>query len=469
MKQSHFKNAHYSVKEGLYFEDYIISILEKQNIKMERNKTFDLASTIIRSDAFLVNGFPNISDSETILEIKYTNNKDVISRYIKNYLTLKIGYKLVVVSLLKDDDLMSFHRFKDVFVLGSSYVESTIYKYPSEWWVFVASCSEGNQVRYDESDNSIHFTNPPLAAMEIGKEISMVADENIFENISILGETDFKKRIRYFSKPALFVGNGVSVHFGSDSWEVLSNSLFNYLQPEYIDDESKVSKAIGGTNYSLTSMSKYVIDSKKYYDAIYYSLYRKYRKTMHIDNTLLRSVSIVKHRFPNTPIVTYNYDNFLEMDYELKYSSKIAPVTSKRQDDKTPEPKVMHVHGSIPYNNISKHSNLILTQEEYYNAYKATKWVVTRQRQLLANNTCLFVGSSLSDLFQMSIIEDVRKKYYSNEEPFSWKCFAILCLKDMSPKDITAVYNYYFGKGIHIIIVDDFKKLPKKLLSLFGL
>ena len=469
MKKISLEQIHYSAKESLYFEDYIFSILEKQNAIIERNKTFNLTHDNFRADAFLPNGFPGITNSSTVLEIKYTNNKEVLLAFIKKYLMLKTGHKLVIVSLLKDNDLMAFQHFADVCVLGSSFVETTIYKYPSEWWIFVALCSGGNQVRYDESDNTIHFSNPPLAAKEIAKEISIVANDDFFESISIIGEVDFKKRIKYYGEPALFVGNGVSVHFGSDSWETLSNSLFNYLKPEYIEDEAGVNKAIGGTNYALTSMSKYMIDNKKYYDAIYYSLYRKYRKTMHIDSTLLRSVSIIKHKYPLVPVITYNYDNFLEMDYELKYSSKMRSISTKRQDNKFLEPKIIHIHGIIPFNKVSKHSSLILTQEEYYSAYKAKSWVVTRQKNLLTSNICLFVGSSMSDLFQMSVIEDVRKRYYSVEKPYSWKCFALLCLKDMSPKDITAIYNYYFSKGVHIIIVEDFKKLPQKLLSLFGL
>ena len=468
-----YKKAHFTKKESRYFEDFIISVLEKQGAVIEResviNSRIALKKAVFRADAFLKKGYPGITFDETLLEIKYAKSVDDIVNYINNFLNMKIGCHLVVITLINDKDLAVFSKYDNVYVLGSSYVSNLVNKYPSEWWIFVASCSDVNKIYYDPSDKAIHISNPPLASQEIGKEISLIADNETFKNISFIAETDFKKRIKHYKKPALFLGNGISAHFGSDNWETLSDSLFDYLKPEYVDDKNGVKKAIGATNYSSTSMSKYLIDSKKYYESIYYSLYRKYSKTMHINGTLLRSVSTIKRANKDMPIITYNYDNFLEMDYEHAFSSKLFSVASRRQDLIIAEPKVIHVHGLMPYKNASRHSKIILTQEEYYSTYKAKNWAVARQKELLSKNTCLFVGSSMSDLFQMSVINDVRKKYYSFEEAYSWKCFALLCLKDMNPKDVVAIYNYYFSKGVHIIVVNDFDELSSKIMDLFGL
>ena len=54
---------------------------------------------------------------------------------------------------------------------------------------------------------------------------------------------------------------------------------------------------------------------------------------------------------------------------------------------------------------------VVLTQEDYYKTYKNKNWVVKTQETAL-NGNCLFVGSSMSDLFQMSVIDGVRDAYY---------------------------------------------------------
>ncbi len=142
-------------------------------------------------------------------------------------------------------------------------------------------------------------------------------------------------------------------------------------------------------------------------------------------------------------------------------------VYSKVSDSKAEEPKIGHLHGLIPLEHPTKHTKLILTQDDYYETYIGSSWTVSKQKNLLTNNTCLFVGSSMSDVFQMSIISQVRKSCYSEYSSYSWKCFALLCLGKLGPKDLASVYNYYFNKGISIIVVKEFKELPKKLLSLF--
>ena len=71
----------------------------------------------------------------------------------------------------------------------------------------------------------------------------------------------------------------------------------------------------------------------------------------------------------------------------------------------------------------------------------------------------------MSDLFQMSLIEEVSTEMNKKDGPL-WKCFALVCLKGLTPKDILATYNYYNKKAIRIIFVDDFSKLPEILKKL---
>ena len=309
----------------------------------------------------------------------------------------------------------------------------------------------------------------PLELVEVlGREFIINSNNISAEELSAISETDFQKRISDFKNPAIFIGNGVSRHFGSDSWDVLSDSLFDYLEPKYIDDKKTVKKAIGGTTYSTTSMTSFLIKTTKYYEALYYSLYKKYEDNMHIDGTSIRNIVKAKMKYQNMPLITYNYDDFLETDYEKTAFKKMNSVSSSNGLKKKTEPRIIHVHGFYPQKSKRK-PKIVLTQEEYFDKYRRSNWVSSVQKKVLSNCTCLFVGSSMSDLYQMSIIHEVNKKHYSQEAKYSWKCFAILCLKDMTVKDIISIYQYYWHKGVNVIAVDGFDKIPDKIKTLFDL
>lgn len=465
---NHFRLEHNVYREGLYFEEFVYASLRKENanIKEENHRSTDIVSK--NYDAFLPNGLNEITNRPSFLEIKYSNNPFYIDQYIKRFKESDLRKPLIVICLINDEDISRFKALHDVFVLGSEYVSRLLMKHPSEWWVFVASCSLDNRIEYDEGKKELVVQNPPLAAKALGKTISL--SENSPDGLSYISESDFKTRLKSFNNPAIIIGNGASIHFGSDLWGELSDSLFDYLSPGYVDNLELVKKAIGDSTYSTTSMSRFTINLKKFDDALHHSVYRKYEAKMHIDNTLIRSVVRIKQHYLDMPLLTYNYDDFLETDYELFTHSLIEPVISSRKDAKTPEPKIRHVHGFIPYKSPSKKTRIVLTQEEYFKAYKGNNWVSNIQRTILTNHTCLFVGSSMSDLYQMSLINDVRNKYYSSKKArYTWKCFALLCFKGMTTKDIVAVFNYFLNKGVYIIFVKEFAELPGKLLSLFNL
>ena len=66
----------------------------------------------------------------------------------------------------------------------------------------------------------------------------------------------------------------------------------------------------------------------------------------------------------------------------------------------------------------------------------------------------------MSDLYQMSVINDVRNKIIESKDKQYWKCFALVCLQNLTPKDKLSVLNYYMSKGVYLIFVDKFLELP---------
>ena len=471
------KKQHYMTAEAIYFEEFIFSALKERGL--EKNGEYILgdeyASRMITEfDGYLPNGLTPRIEGHAFLEVKYTNNAYSIKDYISKVKeTVNHKYQLVIICLVSPRKLGDINKYHNIKVLGADYVRELANKYPIEWLAFSVSCRpEDNIISYDSENETFILSNKTLAHSEVLTDYKFSAKD--IKKLSDINKQSFKNEIRIPSRnPALFIGNGASVCFGSDLWKPLCDYLFDYLNPKHVDKLDLVRKAIGNTTFSLSSMTKCLIDSNKYYSAIYSSLYRKYEPSMHDSSTLIRSAVRVKEHLPNMPVITYNYDDFFEIDYNKYTSRTISSVENQQQDNTTVEPKIRHVHGLFPYGMSTLQPQLVLTQEEYYDAYRYrhghVSWTPDIQKYILKNNVCLFIGSSMSDLYQMSLIDEIYNEYYSGEQTRPWKCFALLCFKELTPRDIYSVCNYYASKGVHVIFTDDFKDLPAELLKIFGL
>ena len=453
----------YTLNEAIGFEDFIKSCfyeyIEEKNMRITNSRPYD---------AYFPNGHPDISNEAFYLGIKYSNNESVIINYINRM--RDFNYRLYIIAPIELDKLSKKNFSNNIKILDKNFIEKLIEKNTAYWWLYISSLNGSKNLIYDDSKRVIKYDSYPVLKCNLNTKVELKSDE--IELLSKANEFDFKARCMSIKGPAIIIGNGVSIPFGSDSWDKLANSVYDYMKPKYVDDLDKVRKSIGDTVFSITSITKDTIDVKKYDMAIYNSIYRKYEKSMHNDSILLRAIVIEKNKKPNMPIVTYNYDNFFELDYNICFGSNITTVGSQISDKVIGEPKVVHIHGSMPYNNISRKTKLILTQYDYYSVYKGNNWVSRKQKDLLENYTWIFVGSSMSDLFQMSLINDVRnktiKKSMINNNGKIWKCFALMCLKGLSARDKVAIFNYYLNKGIHIIFTEEYEQLPTKFKSLFN-
>lgn len=461
--------VHNTDVEKMYFEEFIRSALGV-------DKDYSITFKSQGFDAVFIEDKAGFFEDPFRLEIKYTNNPQIVSDFILNNES-KLTQKLLVVSLLSKKDIEGLSIPNTVKVWGRDDVAKLATDNLEKWWIFVSSCSPSGTVYYDEETESIKIDcEPPLAATVVFPRKEIYLKKDSVGKLSVVCENEFKKlRKNGRKKVSIIIGNGVSMAFGSDLWTTMTDSLLSYLSPKYVDNVENVKNKLGGTTYSCTSLAKYIIDPSKYYDAIYNSVYKRYEPSMHTGNTLIRSITKVKNSNPDIGLITYNYDNFLELDSERCNKQQgwnvICPVYSFRTDNKKGEPKVKHVHGYMPLKKTSKgkqtkRNKLVLTQEEYFEKYSDKRsWTFKVQKKALHDDAVLFVGSSMSDIFQMSIIEEVRMEYLKKGQ--AWNCFALLCLNSLSPKDKVALFNYYLSRGVHLIFTDSFRELPNALSDLF--
>ena len=313
-----------------------------------------------------------------------------------------------------------------------------------------------NISRYANKNETIyhekHFDyDKPRSVGNIRKEqIDLFSTNYLDEFKTFLQSTDNE------SKVAVFVGNGASIPFGSDSWSSLINNLVDYLYPHFVEETDNLKQFFSQSTYALSNLTqKTLLSSKeteaKYNEALRYCIYRKYNKLMHQKESILKNLSDAKHKYALQPIFTYNYDTFLEKQYTYDgYGSLRYYCGDESSDYRLHLSAIIHLHGYISYlkNNVK---SLILTDEEYYKHYLNTNsWVYKTQEDALKRYVCLFVGSSMSDLFQMSLINNAK---ITNKK---WHCYALLCGENLERKEKVTIMQYYLRRGVKVIFANDY-------------
>lgn len=117
-------------------------------------------------------------------------------------------------------------------------------------------------------------------------------------------------------------------------------------------------------------------------------------------------------------VITYNYDDYLECALKRLNHSYFNAFQQKRvwENDALP---IYHVHGYIPgpdqiYN--SELNKIVLSYDEYFgNMLNPYSWQTSTQLYYLMNYTCLFIGTSLTDLNMLRLLSFAKQYAPSNK------------------------------------------------------
>jgi len=136
-------------------------------------------------------------------------------------------------------------------------------------------------------------------------------------------------------------------------------------------------------------------------------------------NETLKSIANLCHEREKgvKTIITYNYDNLLELGLQevLGDDNYFKPIYRKNDELDDGQQPVYHVHGYIPIpNNIdelkgSSYEEIILSEESYHRAAQnAYYWGNMVQMQHLSNSIGLMIGMSLSDRNIRRILDSLK-------------------------------------------------------------
>lgn len=330
----------------------------------------------------------------------------------------------------------------NIIIWDRTVVESWIAEYPVDYYNVVSLRSKNGK-----------------------KHISDVADRDFYEKSdgNILVVKNLIKRNVNF---ALVLGAGVSCDLGAKDWFGLLQQLKDNLRRKgLIADPNSVCKRIGDTLLITAEICKDLYHSERdFYWEIHKGLYHSLRMPMR--PTVIDAITSLISRCQNGRnfrVLTYNYDDFLEKALDsvgIQYSILFDQVCALSENV-----PIYHAHDYFPEVKSKQDmqdghcQSIVLTESNYNGLYNHPySWTISCQLSFFRENTCLFVGSSLSDpnirrLLQITKTED--KVHY-----------AIMVKKKMGTKDLTIMSNHFRKLGVEIIWVDDYPDVVSTLKKL---
>jgi len=444
-----------------------------------------------RFDAIAPEGFGKYSEA-TVFEIKLYRSEN----YVRNI------QKHVYNLLHMIEGAYANYKIKNLIIIIPLHL--TVEKKEMQAQK-ISSNTELNIEIWDLNDlDPIFNMYPEFVSNTVENIAALVLNSQLLNSISNQSDNRDKyitklKRCFHADELVLFLGAGVSQDAKIPMWDDLVTDLLVSLLSEKLEDLGKYNVKLSMTerDYIIEKLKKSNSSSplllaryirqglqEVFTETLTRILYSKCVDTSKLLESVAKLCSPVRNGIGVRGVVNYNFDDLLEHNFSKKnisYRSIFRESDIPTRD----ELGIYHVHGFLPregtkYSNLDK-SLLVFSEEGYHNLMlDPYSWSNLIQLNYLRENTCLFVGLSLSDPNLRRLLDIAARK---QEDEFS-RHFAIL-KRDKDPnifdpkidtsnieKFNSANQNlqeeYYKELGLNIIWVDNYDEIPSVLDSIRG-
>ncbi|WP_187444897.1 SIR2 family protein [Rossellomorea vietnamensis] len=286
----------------------------------------------------------------------------------------------------------------------------------------------------------------------------------------------------------LFLGAGVSRDAKIPMWDnlvtdllvsLLSNKLeeFNInlseSERDYIIQNLKVSNG-----NSPLLLARYIRQGLQeiFTDILTEILYKSCINESNLLTAITKLCKPVRNGIGVRGVVNYNFDDLLEYNFS-EHDINHRAIFREGDIPSRDELGIYHVHGFLPreggnYSNLAK-SLLVFSEEGYHNLMlDPYDWSNLVQLNYLRENTCLFIGLSLTDPNLRRLLDIASRKqesdiskhyailkrhlYHNIEDPL----INIENIKKFDLVNQNLQEEYYKELGLNIIWVDDYDEIP---------
>lgn len=204
----------------------------------------------------------------------------------------------------------------------------------------------------------------------------------------------------------LICGAGVSIGAGIPSWDALLikllESMVNKLSAEKsIDLSSKaVSEFKEKYGSSALIIGKYlkVNLGNDFLKDVRDALYETNPTSCQMIDSVVEMSRPQRDGKPLDSIITFNFDSLIEENLK-KHNIKHKAIFTESVKHRSNELPIYHVHGYLPRKGtIPKDNEIVFSEDAYHSQFiEPFSWSNLIQLNKLSQNTCLFVGLSLTD------------------------------------------------------------------------
>lgn len=276
------------------------------------------------------------------------------------------------------------------------------------------------------------------------------------------------------------IGAGVNKDFGFADWDELVEEIRRQIRniqrishpvvgvvDELIEFEAKMLN----TNYIAPQILK-DLNSNIYYKTIYDVLYGNFNPNStelsydsKLANTNLYQVArICDMQKKQTSVLTFNYDNLLELILKNNFTSSIVNSSYRysKNPKYDPDINIYHPHGFYPYTTSKPRPySLILSSYEYMNTYLSPGAYARKQLNEQLKFTNILLGNSLSDY-------EEQKVFFAHHERYLSRFNYIFTTYNSSGNAWMDRYKtiYYLKMGVIPVFFNDYIEMNNFLKSL---
>ena len=276
-------------------------------------------------------------------------------------------------------------------------------------------------------------------------------------------------------KLTLVVGAGCSIEAGIPLWNELlirllesmlkkmnsidSDSLLNVV-PDEFQKRYNPSALIIGKYLKSNLGDDFLIELRT-------ALYKNDPDTCEIINAIINLARPQRDGKSLDSIITFNFDSLIEENLEKNNIRHKAVYTEGIRNIRQEIP-IYHVHGYLPRNGkITEENEIVFSEESYHSQFiDPYNWSNLIQLNKLSQNTCLFIGSSVTDPNLRRLLDVSNRKNSKN----SLNHYIIKGIPNMSNQnddtDDLAMFleeQDYNKLGLNVIWIENFKEIPEIL------
>lgn len=293
----------------------------------------------------------------------------------------------------------------------------------------------------------------------------------------------------------LFCGAGVSMGAGIPGWSVLVKalltSLFNKDASEAFatrDADALAEIYQSGFGLSPLIIAQYLKNGlgTQFTGAVRKALYAGGPTTSSLIDAIVELCRPQRERNELHSIVTFNFDDLIEQNL-TNAKIRFRSIFSEGQRCLPSEIPIYHVHGYLPREPTSAASSeLVFSEDAYHSQFiDPFSWSNLVQLNHLGQNTCLFVGLSMTDpnlrrLLDVSMRKNpdkslnhflLRRRYQESDLASNLRTSGLKGQEQTYARKLVRMAEVLEEQdannlGLNVVWVDDFAEMPRLLTSI---